>query len=74
MVDYKLATLDDIINDAVKLKRTRKLKEIAAKVDENGKKISFLQLKREYYMEFYSDLVPVAKPKSLTMWERIADL
>lgn len=74
MVDYKLATLDDIINDAVKLKRTRKLKEIAAKVDENGKKISFLQLKREYYMEFYNDLVPVAKPKSLTMWERIADL
>ena len=74
MVEYRKATLDDIIADAQKYKRVRKLKDIAAKTNEEGKRISFLQLKREYYAEFYNELLPVAKPKALSMWERIAEL
>lgn len=72
MVEYRKATLDDIINDAQKYKRTKKLKEIAAQTYD-GRRITFLQLKKAYYAEFYDELLPVAKPK-ITMWDRIAEL
>lgn len=68
MVDYKLAKVTDLIEDAKGNKgKTKFLKAKAnEKVkDKDGKEvaISFVALKRAYYMEFYKELVPVATKK-----------
>lgn len=72
-MEYKTATIDDIIKDAKKNGRVKELKEIASQVDKNGTKINFLQLKRDYFEEFYPDDVPRRKI-SLNFWERIEAL
>lgn len=74
MVDYKKATLDDIIEDAKENDRVSDLKSMAGKKGSKGGKISFIELKRAYYTKFYKKMIPVAKPKSPSMWERIEEL
>ena len=70
MVKYLHCNLNDIIADAkTDSKKMKALKEFAAE----GKP-SFLSIKRFYYMSFYPEMVPVAKPKPKTMWDKIADL
>lgn len=74
MVEFKKATLNDIIADAQENDRVAELKALAKKTNDEGAKISYMELKRAYYLKFYKKMVPVAKPKQPTMWERIADL
>lgn len=67
---YLQITLDDIIEDATKdEKRLAYLKSLAT----DGE-ISFLELKRAYCLKYYAKMVPVAKEKKPTMWERIEAL
>lgn len=74
MVDFKKCALDDIIEDAKENDRVADLKAMANKKGSNGKKISFIELKRAYYSKFYKKMIPVAKPKEPSMWEKIEAL
>lgn len=73
MKDYKLATVDDIIADAIKHGREGELKAMASKKIK-GRKISFLELKQRYYETYYPDLIPRRKEKAPTFWDRINEL
>jgi hypothetical protein len=55
------------------------LKEVANKPvapDKNGKerKISFIEIRKEFVIKYLPHLAPKPKEKKPTMWERIADL
>lgn len=73
-MSYKSATIDDIIADAEDNGRVEYLKKLAKKKRKDGNKISFLELKREYYLKFYPDMVPVRPEPPKTFWDRIEDL
>lgn len=73
MKQYRKATIDDLIKDAVDNGREKKLKELASKKIK-GRKISFLELKKLYFEEYYEDMIPRAKDKAPTFWERIEEL
>ena len=71
---YLSITLDDIIADAMKdKKKLAYLKTLAETEVKEGVKISFLELKRTYMLQFYPKDVPVRKEKE-TMWDKIANL
>lgn len=71
---YLQITLEDIIEDALKdKKKLAYLKTLAETETEAGVKISFLELKRGYMLQFYPKSVPIKKEKE-TMWEKIANL
>lgn len=74
MVDFMKCNLDDIIEDAKENDRVAELKAMANKKGSTGKKVSFIELKRAYYSKFYKKMIPVAKPKEPTMWEKIGSL
>ena len=55
------------------------LKEVANKpvaADKNGKprKISFIEIRKEFTIKYFPDLAPKPREKKPTMWERIAEL
>lgn len=74
---YLKITLEDIIADAKKNKRVASLKKLAATPifaeDGSERKITFLELKRQYCEEYYPEIVPVKKTKE-SMWDIIANL
>lgn len=74
MVDFKKANLEDIIADAQENDHVDELKKIANKKGSAGGKISFIELKRAYYQKFYKSMIPVAKPKAPSMWDKINNL
>lgn len=80
-MDYKKITLDFIIDWCKENKQVAWLKAKAAETitetNEDGttttRKISFIELKRAFCLEFMADIVPVAAKKP-TMWDKIANL
>lgn len=77
MTEYKKATLDDIIADAKANERVDYLKSLAkktVKTPEGKRKISFMELKRQYFMTYYPNDVPKAKEKAVSMWDKIENL
>lgn len=78
MVAYLKATLDDIIADAKENDRVEYLKSLAKKTfkTEEGtkRKITFMELKRNYYTTYYKEMLPVAKKKAPTMFDKIDEL
>lgn len=74
MKAFQSANLDDIIADAKKNDRVDYLKQLAATPVKGGKNISFIELKRAYYGKFYKEMIPVAKPKAKSMWDKISEL
>lgn len=74
---YLKIALEDIIADAKKNKRVPALKKLAATPyfaeDGSERKITFLELKREYCLQFYPEIVPERKTKA-TMWDIISEL
>lgn len=72
-MNYLSCSLDDIIEYAKDTNTVDVLKKIANK-KVGGKPISFLQLKREYFLTVDASIVPVAKEKAPKMWEKIANL
>lgn len=73
MKEYKKVTIEDLIADATKHDRINTLKSMAAKKIK-GRKVSFLELKRNYFEMFYPEDIPRAKEKAPTFWERIEEL
>ena len=81
MKAYRKATFQDILDDAEGnnkkidfLKKLAKTKGLKNKSGE-ARAITYLELKRRYFQEFYEELVPVAqKKKEKTFLELIEDL
>ena len=67
-MDYKKMNLDDIINWCKANNQVDWLKKEAAN------KPSFLVLKKAFCEKFMPEIIPQAKKKEPTMWERIAAL
>ena len=65
---YKKCNGDDIVNWCIANKETEWLKS-AATDNQN-----FLKLKRAFFEKFAPELIPVAKPKSKPLWQKIANL
>ena len=77
-MDYKKMKIDDIINWCVEHEQTKWLKKIAATTypTEDGKErnISFIEIKLAFCQKFMPDIIPEAKPKKPTMYEKIKAL
>lgn len=73
MLDYKTLTQDDIIEWCVKNNETEWLKRTALK-EKNGKKPTFFQIKKAFATRFMPEILPKAKEKPLTMYDKIAAL
>lgn len=54
----------------------KELAEMPVPPDKNGKerKISFIELRKEFAIKYFPDFAPKEKVKKPTMWEQIADL
>lgn len=74
MVRYSVAKFQDLVDDAKANKRVDVLKEIGLTPLSNGKQKSYIQIKREYYERFYASMIPVAKPKTKTIYEQLEEL
>ena len=67
-MDYKTMTIDDIINWCVANNQVAWLKEISAT------KPSYFVLKRYFCKKFMPEIIPQAKPKKVSFYDRIASL
>lgn len=67
-MDYKTMTIDDIIAWCKANNQVDWLKAKAA--DKPG----FLSLKKAFASTFMPEIIPVAKKKAPTMWDKIASL
>lgn len=73
MLDYKNLTLDDIIEWCAENNQVDWLKRTAFK-ERNGKKPTFFEIKKAFATKFMPEILPVAKPKAKTMYDKIAAL
>lgn len=82
MKAYKKATFEDILADAKdndkKVAFLKKLAKTKGLKDKNGeaRAITYLELKRKYYEEFYEELLPVPQnpKKEKTFLDTIEEL
>jgi hypothetical protein len=72
-MEYRTLNLDDIIDYCKEHKQVPWLKAIAAQ-ENKGKKISFIELKLAFCRQFMPEILPAAKPKKPSMYDRIANL
>lgn len=82
-MNYYKMNLDYIINWCeenkqvawLKAKAAEEIKEKAEDGTITTRKISFIELKRDFCLEFMADIVPVAaENKKVSMYDRIANL
>ena len=74
-LDYKTLTIDEIIDWCVANNQTAWLKEFALKEDEQGNTTTtFFEIKKAFATKFMPDILPKAKEKPLTMYDKIAAL
>lgn len=77
-MNYYKTNLDGIIEWCKENNQVEWLKKAAAKkipTDTGSRNITFIELKRVFFLEFMPELVPVAKKeKKPTMYDRIASL
>ena len=74
MLDYKTLTQDDIIDWCCENNQVEWLKKVALKEDRNGKKPTFFEIKKAFATKFMPEILPVAKKKKATMYDKIAAL
>ena len=72
-MDYKALTFNDIYNWCVTNKQTAWLKETGA-VKENGKRPTFIEIKKAFALKFMPEIMPKAQPKAPTMYDLIDSL
>ncbi len=73
MLDYKTMSIEDIIEWCQENGKTDWLKTYAAK-EKNGKKPTFFQIRKAFCTKFMPELLPKAKTKKPTMYDKIAAL
>lgn len=77
-MNYYKTNLDGIIEWCKANNQVEWLKKAAAKTiptETGSRKITFIELKREFFLTFMADKVPVAKKeKQPTMWDKINSL
>lgn len=77
-MDYKKMNIDDIINWCKANNEVEWLKKEAAKKikNEDGKErsITFIEIKRDFAAKFMPEIMPKAKEKTISMFDKIAAL
>lgn len=73
MLEFKTMTIEDIIEWCQENNKTEWLKTYAAKKI-NGKAPTYFQIRKAFCTKFMPEILPVAKPKAKTMYDKIAAL